>query len=113
MLAKINPRLNRRNCDNNWLSMQPNSLRYKDYKVPCGFGEVNEDNDLHGRGIQIYWNGRIDIGYFKDGELSTGNYISIWSDGLFQVGEIYEKDGEKWRRGTQYDTDGTEIKYDD
>ncbi len=42
-IATIIPRLNRRNDTQNWLSMQPNPLRY------CGmfdghFGEVNEYN---------------------------------------------------------------------
>jgi hypothetical protein len=45
--------------------MQPNHLRY------CGkydrqFGEVNEDNRLHGRGIDIWSSGAICIGYFEN-----------------------------------------------
>jgi hypothetical protein len=44
--------------------------------------------------------------------LITGNYIYIDSNGEFQVGEIYLKDGDKWERGTEYNTDGTEEKYD-
>ncbi len=65
------------------------------------FGEINEDNVLHGRGIDINWTG-IWFGYFEDGELSTGNYILIWSDGEFEVGKVYIKDGERRVRGSQY-----------
>ncbi len=90
--------------------MQPNTLRYcddDDELVDC-FGEVNEDNRLHGRGVEIFKGGRIDIGYYEDGWLSTGNYIGIASDGGFSVGEIYLKDGKRRIRGTNYFKDGSE-----
>ncbi len=57
-------------------------------------------------------NGAIFIGYAENG-YGTGNYINIFSSGGFWVGKIYEKDGEKMRRGTKYYTDGTEYKYDE
>jgi hypothetical protein len=78
----------------------------------------------HGRGILIWNNGCITIGYFKDDKGSNGNLITIISygrnfqvgkvfyGGNFQVGEIYFKDGVKWSRGTQYNSDGTEEKFD-
>ncbi len=91
--------------------MQPNHLRY------CGkydrqFGEVNEDNRLHGRGIDIWSSGAICIGYFENDLQSTGNYIVILNYGRFDVGEKYKKEGGRGNRGTQYNTDGTEEKYD-
>ncbi len=97
---------------------QPNCLEYFDKKYNPAFGEVNEHNDLHGRGICIC-NGTISIGYYENGELSTGHYITInkWGDswGEFRVGENYKKDGEKRisSRGTIYKKDGTEEQYDD
>lgn len=51
------------------------------------FGEIN-GNRLEGKGIKIFNDSRIDIGYFNDGAIS-GNYIRIYLDGLFSVGEFY------------------------
>ncbi len=76
------------------------------------YGEVNESGEEHGRGIKIWNDGDIWIGYFDNGWYYTGNYIDIRSNGTFYVGEMYLKDEEKWERGTQYDTDGTEEQYD-
>jgi hypothetical protein len=76
------------------------------------FGELNENNEAHGRGIRIYNCDHILIGYWKDGECATGHYISISPDGGFSVGEKYKKDGEIRYRGTTYFEDGTEKKYD-
>ncbi len=109
-IAKIIPRLNQIKDAQKWLSMQPNPLRYIDgYRY--GFGDVNEDNDLHGRGIQI-WNGGIHFGYYENGRDSTGHYIEINSVGWFNVGECYMKDERRWWRGTKYKTDDTEEQYD-
>ncbi len=41
------------------------------------YGELNANSEAHGRGISIYNDGRIWIGYFEDGWLSTGNFIQI------------------------------------
>ncbi len=57
-------------------------------------------------------NGTINIGYYEDGFVSTGNFIFIYSDGDLEVGEIYFEDGDRRRRGTIYKTNGTEYKYD-
>ena len=80
--------------------------------VDGDIGEFNEDNKLHGRGMNNYYNGIIGIGYYKDGECATGNYLEIWSDGNFEVGECYLKDGKLCYRGTQYKTDGTTEEFD-
>ncbi len=71
--------------------MQPNPLSYsaiEEYEDDCSkkfynLGELNEVNKLHGRGIRIWNFGGITIGYFENDELSTGNYIDIYSDGVF------------------------------
>ncbi len=55
--------------------------------------------------------GVITIGYFEDGELSTGNYIYINSRGYFRVGEVYMIEGRRWKRGIQYNTNGIEFKF--
>ncbi len=49
-MAEINARLNLCKDPKYWLSMQPNPLRYSD-RLGYGFGEVSENNELHGRGI--------------------------------------------------------------
>jgi hypothetical protein len=59
------PRLNPDKDVKNWLSMQPNPLMFTDFYD--GFGELDENNRLHGRGICILSNGDILIGYFENG----------------------------------------------
>ncbi len=95
------------------LGKQPltSPLQTKPYSASKYYGELNSYGKEHGRGIDIS-NGSILIGYWEDGWLSTGNYIKIWSDGRFWVREFYIKDEEKWWRGTEYNTDGTERPYD-
>jgi hypothetical protein len=100
------PRLNRGNHAQNWLSMQPNPLSWYSNYSEIEFGEVNEKNRLHGRGIGIWNDGFIGIGYFENGKLSTGKYITIFYTGSFKVGECYMKDRERWFRYTQYKTNG-------
>jgi hypothetical protein len=78
-----------------------------------GVGELNQYNELHGRGIEIYDCGTITIGFFENGKLSTGNYIRIYRNGKFKVGEKCIEDGVKMNRGTVYRTDGTESQYDE
>ncbi len=51
-IAKITPRLTGVKDAQNWLSMQPNPVRWR-VEHSSVFGEVNENNRLHGRGIQI------------------------------------------------------------
>ncbi len=107
------PRLNQSKDAQNWLSMQPNPLRWysRCYRYD-GFGETNEDNWLDGRGIGIRDDGDIDCGYELNGNWITGNHIDIYSDGKFRVAERYFKEGRVWERGTLYKTDGTEEHYD-
>ncbi len=90
--------------------MQPNSKFYKDEGDTLSFGELNENNRMQGRGIEIGNYGVITIGYFEDGDY-TGNYIRIFSSGNFRVGEKYIEDG--WRKisGTKYNEDGTEEQF--
>ncbi len=78
---------------------------------------MNKYGKLRGKGLTCTTRpgkiGDIWIGYFEDDVVSTGNYIYIRSDGVFEVGEIYIKDGEKWvrKKGTIYKNDGTEAQY--
>ena len=57
------------------------------------YGELNVDGKEHGRGIRIWNYGTIIIGYYENGRCA-GNYIYIYSNGEFDVGEVYMKDGE-------------------
>ena len=71
------------------------------------FGEHNEHNKLHGKGVYINSSGNITIGYFDDGDDAPGNNIIIKNDGEFYLGETFFKDGRIGLRGTIYCTDGT------
>ncbi len=55
--------------------------------------------------------GQIQIGYFKNGGFSPGNFIQILSEGDFRVGEYYLKNGGICDRRTWYNTDGTCKKF--
>ncbi len=94
----------------NWLSLQPRDNHYSEVRFE--FGEMNANNNLHGRGICIYPDGYIHIGYWNNGDLAPGKYIHIFSKGKFDVGELYLKDGKSCWRGTNYKVDGTSKKYD-
>ncbi len=112
-IAGIEARLNMCKDASNWLCLQPNPLRYAEREeYHTDFGEINEDNKLEGRGIKIWNDGFIGIGYYEDGWPSTGNFIIIYRDGNFQVGEVYMREGSRCSRGTWYLTDGTEEQFD-
>ncbi len=90
--------------------MRPKSSQVYYHRSFC-FGELN-GKSLHGRGIKKdNYTDEISIGCFENSVVTTGNYIQIFWDGNFRVGERYLKDGEKWYRGTWYMTDGSEQKY--
>ena len=66
----------------------------------------------NGRGIAIFGNGEIWIGYYKDGDVAAGNYIFIYSNGWFNLGEYYfDANGRLKDRFTCYYADGTSRKY--
>ena len=67
----------------------------------------------HGRGIRITPGGYIHIGYFNNGVHAPGYYITIYSDGRFDVGKMYLKDGQLRDRGTRYYGNGVVEKFDD
>ena len=59
-------------------------------------------------------NGHIKVAYFCDGRQAPGNYIRIWSDGMFEVGEMcLNVLGETLIKGIQYNTDGTSRPIED
>ena len=74
---------------------------------------MDDNNNLTGRGIGIDSFGTIRIGYFaNNGKYAPGNYIVIWSDGDFHVGEYYRgADGALDDRYTYYRPDGTTSKH--
>ncbi len=65
----------------------------------------------NGRGIYIFNAGDILIASYENGSY-TGNYIIIYGDGVFRVGEFYLKDGKRRDRGTWYYINGKEEQYD-
>ncbi len=50
------------------------------------FGELNRDKKEHGKGILLYIDGSIYLGYFANGHYAAGSYIHILRDGSFDVG---------------------------
>ena len=104
-------RLNIWRNDQNWLSLQPRGNHYSDGS--SGFGEVNADNKLNGRGILINPSGFIEIGYFDNGGYAPGNYLWIRSDKLV-VGEFYKDQTGKLKfKRTRYYNDGRIEQRDD
>ena len=97
--------------------MRPDASNYfKDFINRTYFGELDESNEPHGRGIFIYNDGGIRIGYWWNDSWGTGGHIYTDKNGYFEVSEVYEKEEGKRKkgwRGTLYSTDGTEEKYDD
>ncbi len=77
-------------------------LRFTTDSFGFYIGEHNSDNYLQGRGIYIYSDGGIGIGYRNKGWVAPGNFISIKSDGDVDVGECYLKDGKRWNKCTRY-----------
>ena len=109
--APIIERLNLSQNQENWFSLKIES-NYLVMGAVRYFGERNEHNKPHGRGIGIYSTYFIRIGYFNNGGWAPGNYLTIWSDGQLDVGECYLKDGKKWDKGTLYEVNGNEEKFD-
>ena len=70
-------------------------------------GELNERNNLHGRGIEIYKSGNFYIRYFKNGCQTIGNYIHIYNGGIVNVGELFMYEDEQRYRYTEYRPDGS------
>ena len=65
------------------------------------------DNLLFGRGVKIWRDGVVHVGYFEHGEASTGHGIYIQPLGRFQVGERTRelKGSIEWKY-TSYTSDG-------
>ena len=90
----------------------PAALGYFQKDGAVYVGEMNAENKLHGRGIEISPYGIITIGYSNNGRSAPGNYIDIYPGGDFIVGERFMEDGRMLGRGTKYRTDGTIEKFD-
>ena len=85
------------------------------FKIQDGrdyIGERNADNKIHGRGIDMYSNGYCYIAHFEKNTLDRGNYVTIHSGGSVDLGACYTKDGRLCFRGTRYNPDGTNKKFD-
>jgi hypothetical protein len=108
-VGDITERLNLTHDNQDWLSLRPSDAKYYYEGI---FGEFNEKNKLHGRGIRIDSYGDIFIGYFNKGWRAPGNFILIYKDGDVDVCEHYLKGGENRARGTRYMANGTIYKFD-
>ncbi len=76
------------------------------------FGEMDQNNRLDGKGVQISFYNAIYIGFYINGWDAPDNFIEIGMKGEFRVGEHYRKDGKVCRRATVYNTDGTAKEWD-
>ncbi len=110
-IADVIRRINFFQDDRNWLSLNQSSVKVRGNFGNFHFGETNKDNKLHGRGIRIWYEGNIYIGYFNNGYYAPGKFINIYMSGEFEVGEIYLKDGQQRNKSTQYDTKGLASKF--
>lgn len=71
------------------------------------FGERDSKNKRHGKCIEVYSDGTIDIGYRHNGMFVSDNYINIWSNGMFVVGWSNEDTaGQIKRIKTTFNSDG-------
>ena len=71
-----------------------------------------ETKKPHGRGIRIYDNGNIRIGYRKNGDITLGKYVDVWPKGRVAVGEWYQGMHQiTTNRGTEFLQDGSEREY--
>lgn len=52
-------------------------------------GEHNSNDEPFGKGLKIFPHG-VTIGFWNNEGLAVGNYIRIYPDGDFDVGECYE-----------------------
>lgn len=58
------------------------------------------------KGIRVWDNGKIDIGFFDNNFKSTpGNFISI-DEGVIYVGQCVKRAGKNSFKGIRYNTDG-------
>ena len=78
-------------------------------------GERNGQNKLHGKCIKIEKYGDILIKHYKKGRFAfSGNYVMIYAEGTFRVGEYFKDTF--WgrlniRKGIQYELDtNAEVK---
>ena len=109
-VGDITERLNLTSSDQDWLSLRPSSATR--YFKDNYFGELNEKNIPHGRGIYIFSSGRVYIGYFNNGDDAPGNFINISDNSEFEVSKRYlDEDGRLRLRGTTYDADGLRNKF--
>jgi len=96
------------NIESGFMGISGKHTEYEDGGIDHQyFGEHNDNDKLHGRGIYICSDGFIHIRYWDDGEYAPGNNLYIDSDGSVSVGELYLKDGKRCYRGTCYRTDGS------
>lgn len=72
------------------------------------YGEHNDENLIHGRGVKINNYGHINIGYFKNDHVAVGPYIYIGMFGYFSVGKRwFDNNGVRKCEETTYKADGT------
>ena len=85
-VASVIKRLDILTDQQNWLSLKPVSDgRFAHVGVSTKkFGEMNQHNKLHGRGIYIDSSGNISIAFWNDGKFATS--ASIGMVGLMWVG---------------------------
>ena len=92
-------------------SVQPSHLHTTISTWGKFIGEQINLDAKYCRGINIYSDGRISIGYYLKSSPAPGNYIWINGDGRFKVGKYYGSIETLGYKGTEYKTDGTTQEY--
>ncbi len=91
-------------------------IETKTFSTGQYFGELNSNNQEHGKGVIIYncskCGNSIIFALIENDNYAEGNYIIIFESGQIQVGEIYFKNGKKKKIGTSYEKDGTSDYFD-
>ena len=78
-------------------------LKYSKSNNATIIGELTGRNTRNGRALTLYdANNNVNIAFYKDGELTLGNYLVIDSTG-YLLGELYtDAQGKQLKRTTKY-----------
>ena len=96
-IGKVISRFDLKRDDGKWLSLNP--LKCGNYKSNAGFGNRGggylreyfgemRDNKPNGRGIGIWYHNCIELGYWKNDHLDTGDFLDTDRRFLVRVGKI-------------------------
>lgn len=62
---------------------QPTIINYKVLETSKYYGELNSEDKPDGRGVRIWEDGVIYVGYWSDGKEKPGHYLKYNNNGEF------------------------------